>query len=213
LGLVLSKILLLEDDPNLSKTLIKFLNKNGYIVDWAKDGEEAVDKAYEESYDLYLFDINVPLLNGVDLLSSLRDAQDFTPTIIISALVDIESVTKGFIAGADDYIKKPFDPQELLVRIKAKTSSLKDKLVFRDFEIDLEKEKVYKNSLYLELGNVQKHLFISLVKNFPNPVVKDELMYLLEKPSDLALRVNISKLKKLLDIEIVSVRGVGYKII
>jgi len=99
-----SRLLLLEDDPNLSKTLIKYLKFNGYDVDWAKNGEEAMDLSYDNSYDLYLFDINVPLLSGVDLLTSLRDAEDFTPTIIISAMVDINSVTKGFIAGADDYL-------------------------------------------------------------------------------------------------------------
>jgi DNA-binding response OmpR family regulator len=203
----------LEDDPNLSKTLIKYLKNEGYKVDWAKNGEEAADLAYENSYDLYLFDINVPLLNGVDLLASLREAEDFTPTIIISALVDVKSVTKGFIAGADDYVKKPFDPEELLIRIKAKTSMLKEKLTFREFEIDLQSENIYRDGKQIELGTVLKHLFISLVKNFPNPVVKDELIYLLEKPSDLALRVNISKLKKALQIDIESVRGVGYKII
>lgn len=209
----MNKLLLLEDDPILSQTLIRYLTSNGYEVDWAKDGEEAVDMTYECSYDLYLFDINVPLLNGVDLLTSLRDAENFTPTIIISALIDIESVTKGFIAGADDYLKKPFDPEELLVRIKAKTASLKQKLKFRDFEIDLQTDELSCKSKDLHLGEVQKNIFISLVKNYPNPVTKDELFYLLEKPTDLALRVNISKLKKNLNIEIQSVRGVGYKII
>jgi len=207
------RLLLLEDDPNLSKTLIKYLKLNGYEVDWAKNGEEAVELSYQNSYDLYLFDINVPLLDGIDLLTQLRNAEDFTPTIIISAMVDIESITKGFIAGADDYVKKPFDPEELLIRIKAKTASLKQKLVFRDFEIDLHSHEIrYKKEL-LHLGVVQKNLLIALIQNYPNPVTKDELLLLLDKPTDLALRVNIAKLKKNLDIKIQSIRGVGYKII
>ncbi|NOZ90743.1 MAG: response regulator transcription factor [Epsilonproteobacteria bacterium] len=207
------RLLLLEDDPNLSKTLIKYLKLNGYEVDWAKNGEEAVELSYQNSYDLYLFDINVPLLDGIDLLTQLRNAEDFTPTIIISAMVDIESITKGFIAGADDYVKKPFDPEELLIRIKAKTASLKQKLVFRDFEIDLDSHEIrYKKEL-LHLGVVQKNLLIALIQNYPNPVTKDELLLLLDKPTDLALRVNIAKLKKNLDIKIQSIRGVGYKII
>ncbi len=209
----MNKLLLLEDDPNLSKTLIKYLTREGYEVDWAKNGEEAIDLTYDGRYDLYLFDINVPLINGVDLLTSLRDAEDFTPTIIISAMVDVETVSKGFIAGADDYVKKPFDPEELLIRIKAKTSTLKEKLKFRDFEVDIRTGGVYQNSNLITMGYVQKNLFVSLIKNYPNPVVKDELMLLLDKPSDLALRVNISKLKKNLEIEIQNVRGVGYKII
>ena len=207
------KLLLLEDDPNLSKTLIKYLKINGYEVDWAKNGEEAMDLSYDNEYALYLFDINVPLLSGVDLLTALREAEDFTPTIIISAMVDISTVTKGFIAGADDYVKKPFDPEELLIRIRAKTAMLKEKVTFKDFEIDLQTQEIrYKKEL-LYLPNVQKNLLYSLIQNSPNPVTKDELMILLEKPTDLALRVNIAKLKKSLDIEIQNVRGVGYKII
>jgi len=210
---ILTKILLLEDDPILSKTLIKYLTYHDYEVDWAKNGEEAMDLSYENNYNLYLFDINVPLLNGVDLLAALRDAEDFTPTIIISALVDVGSITKGFIAGADDYMKKPFDPEELLIRVKAKTSRLKERLKFKDFEIDIQKEEIFHEGKEIYLGLVQKNLLISLIKNQPNPVTKDELMLLLDKPSDLALRVNISKLKKNLNIEISNVRGVGYKII
>jgi len=209
----MNRLLLLEDDPNLSKTLIKYLKLNGYDVDWAKNGEEAMDLSYENSYDLYLFDINVPLINGVDLLTELRNAEDFTPTIIISAMVDISSVTKGFIAGADDYVKKPFDPEELLIRIKAKTASLKKRLTFRDFEIDLQSKEIKYKKEILYLGTVQKNLLLSLIQNYPNPVTREELMLLLDKPSDLALRVNITKLKKRLDIKIQTIRGVGYKII
>ncbi len=210
---MMNRILLLEDDPNLSKTLMRYLKLHEYNVDWAKNGEEAIDLSYKNSYDLYLFDINVPLLNGVDLLTALRDAEDFTPTIIISALVDIKSVTKGFIAGADDYVKKPFDPEELLIRIKAKTDTLKKKIKFRDFEIDMQSQEVKYKKRVIYMGVVQKNILISLIQNYPNPVTKDELLLLLDKPSNLALRVNIAKLKKSLNLKIQSIRGIGYKII
>lgn len=209
----MNKLLLLEDDPNLSKTLIKYLSKNGYEVDWAKNGEEAINLSYEKKYTLYLFDINVPLINGIDLLSMLREANDFTPTIIISALIDISSVTKGFIAGADDYVKKPFDPEELLIRIKAKTATLREKIVFKDFEIDIQTDEIFYKKELMYLGDVQKNLLIALIKNYPNPVIKDELFEFLEKESDLALRVNITKMRESLGVDIQNVRGVGYKII
>ncbi len=209
----MNRLLLLEDDPNLAKTLIKYLSFNNYQIDWAKDGEEAIELSYHHKYLLYLFDINVPLLNGIDLLKSLREAEDFTPTIIISAQVDIDSVTQGFMAGADDYLKKPFDPDELLLRIKVKTTSLNEKIHFRDFSIDLNNKEIYLNQEKLFLGNVQKSILISLIKNHPNPVSYDELMLLLDKPNENALRVNIAKLKKMLNLEIKSIRGVGYKII
>ena len=192
---------------------MKYLKINGYEVDWAKNGEEAMTLSYDNAYALYLFDINVPLLNGVDLLTALREAEDFTPTIIISAMIDVGSVTKGFIAGADDYVKKPFDPEELLIRIKAKTSMLKVKLTFKDFEIDLQSQEIRYKKEILYLGHVQKSLLFSLIQNYPNPVTRDELLLLLDKPTDLALRVNIAKLKKNLNIELQNIRGVGYKII
>lgn len=210
---VLNRLLLLEDDPTLAQSLVRFLTQEHYLVDWAKDGEEALDLAYENQYSLYLLDINVPLINGIDLLSSLREAEDFTPTIIISALIDVNSVTKGFIAGADDYVKKPFDPDELLIRIKAKTASLKEKLKVGALEADLSTEALFHHSEPLYLGEVQKNILLSLMKNHPNPVTKEELMFFLEKPNDLALRVNVAKLKKNLGINIQNIRGVGYKII
>ncbi|HFQ61440.1 MAG TPA: response regulator transcription factor [Epsilonproteobacteria bacterium] len=209
----MSKLLLLEDDPNLSKTLMKYLGLHGYEIDWAKNGEEAIEMSYENAYDIYLFDINVPLLNGIDLLHSLREAEDFTPTIIISAQIDIDSMTKGFIAGADDYVKKPFDPEELLVRIKAKTAVLKDVLTFRQYKLDRQTQILSYENEPLHMGEVQKNLLIKLFINHPNPVMKDELMDCLEKPTDLALRVNMAKLKKNTNLEIKSIRGVGYKIL
>ena len=192
---------------------MKYLTFHGYEVDWAKNGEEAVDLSYENNYALYLLDINVPLLNGIDLLKALRDAEDFTPAIIISAQIDVGSVTKGFMAGADDYVKKPFDPEELLVRIKAKTALLKETVNVRDYALELVSEELRYKGEILYMGDVQKSIFMKLLKHYPNPVVKDELLECLEKPTDLALRVNMAKLKKNIKLEITSVRGVGYKII
>jgi len=209
----LNTILLLEDDPNLAKSLKRYLETCGYSVTWAKNGEEAVDLSYEKRYELYLLDVNVPLLSGTELLSALRDAHDHTPAILISAQIDTDAISKGFMSGADDYIKKPFDPEELLIRIKAKTNRLKKRLLFGNIEIVLEKAEIFKDGEALSLGSVQKGILMTLARNYPSPVTKEELMLLLDKPTDLALRVNISKIKKALNIDIKSVRGVGYQII
>jgi len=209
----LSKLLLLEDDPALAKSLIKYLSRHGYTLDWVRDGEEALTFSYEHRYSLYLFDINVPRLSGLDLLKALRDGEDRTPTIIISALVDVGSITQGFIAGADDYLKKPFDPEELLIRIKAKTSTLKEQLTYHDYTLDLTTQELFLRGEPLYLSEVQKSLFVALLRHHPNPVPKATLLDLLEKPTDLALRVNIAKLKKHLTLTIKNIRGVGYQII
>ncbi len=105
-----SKILLLEDDVLLAETIQELLESQDYSITLVTTGNEAVDITYDNSFDLYIFDINVPDINGLDLLESLRAADDTTPAIFISALVDINSISKAFEIGADDYIKKPFFP-------------------------------------------------------------------------------------------------------
>jgi len=114
------KILLLEDDQLLSTTLQLFLERNDYSVDVALTMEEAEDLSFDHCYGLYLFDINLPEGSGLELLKGLRHAEDNTPTIFITALTDMHSISEGFELGAMDYIKKPFDPEELLIRIKSK---------------------------------------------------------------------------------------------
>jgi len=207
----LNRILLLEDDPVLQKSLAKLLAKEGFDVDCAFDANEAVDLSYENSYDLYLFDINVPVQSGDSLLKELRDSGDRTPAIIITALIDIDSVKRGFDAGADDYIKKPFEIDELIIRVKSKIKQSMVKV--GKFSVDFENSKVYQDGIELALGGVLKDIFLHLAKAYPNYLSKYELLELLGNSSDGALRVNISKLKKQLGIDIENKRGVGYKII
>ena len=207
------KILLLEDDPNLAKSLVKYLQRHDYKVDWAKQGEEAIALSYDNRYDLYLFDVNVPLVNGIDVLCGLRQAEDRTPTIIISAQIDIDSMTKGFTAGADDYVKKPFDPEELLLRIKAKTMLLKESISVHGYSLGVSNHEVYRDNVLWGMGAVQKSIFIQLLMSYPSPVSKEMLMESLVTQNDGALRVNIVKLKKETGLEIQAVRGVGYKIL
>ena len=112
------KILLLEDDIGLADIMSEYLQDNDFELDLVYDGEEALDSAYETQYDLYIFDVNVPAIKGFDLLKILRDNGDATPTIFVTSLNDIDDVSKGFESGADDYLKKPFELAELLLRIK-----------------------------------------------------------------------------------------------
>jgi len=169
--------------------------------------------SYDNTYNLYLFDVNVPLVSGIDVLSGLRQAEDKTPTIIISAQIDIDSMSKGFSAGADDYVKKPFDPEELLLRIKAKTMAFDEKIHVHAYSLDVANQQIYCDNVIFGMGEVQKNIFVALLSAYPNPATKEELMESLETHNDGALRVNIVKLKKETGLEIQAVRGVGYKIL
>lgn len=209
----MADILLLEDDPVLGESLEALLQSRGYGVVWVTDGEQAADAAYEKGFDLYLFDINVPLLNGFDLLGALRDADDRTPAIFLSALRDISSMTKGFAAGAEDYIKKPFDIDELLLRVEARVRrNERQQLCYGDIVYDLQRGTVTKQGREIDLGDIQKTIWHRLAADVGRTVDKTELLELLDQPSDQALRFHISKLNQKLGLKITNVRAVGYRL-
>ena len=208
----MARILLLEDDPVLGESLQQLLKRSGYDAVWVTDGEAAAEAAYESAFDLYLFDINVPLLNGFDLLGALREADDRTPAIFISALRDIASMTKGFAAGAEDYLKKPFDVDELLLRIRARTRALDGGVRYGDITFTPADGSVRKEGRPVDLGEIRTEIFRLLVSNVGQTIDRLQLQELLEQPSDQALRFHISRLKQQLGIEITNVRGVGYRL-
>lgn len=113
------KLLILEDNALLLNTLEDFLSENDYTCVLVQNGKEALKRCYEEKFDLYLLDVKVPEMNGFDFLRELRASGDRTPAIFVTSLNDQESLTQGFTLGGDDYIKKPFDLGELLLRIRA----------------------------------------------------------------------------------------------
>ena len=202
------KLLLLEDDHILSETLQLFLSKEGYNVDTALSIKEAEELTFDNKYDLYLLDINLPQGNGIDLLKSLRYAEDATPTIFITALTDMNSMAEGFKLGAIDYIKKPFDPQELLIRIAAKFST--STLTYKHLEYDSQSQIIRFNGEIVDLGNVQLKIFEKLLCQCGSVLKKEELYECLDHISDTALRVAITKIKQKLDIDIKNIRGKGY---
>jgi DNA-binding response OmpR family regulator len=209
--MAIAKILLLEDDTILADTICEILQEADYTVDIANDGAEASELSYDNEYDLYIFDIDVPEIDGINLLKDLRYAGDNTPAIYTSALVDLESISKAFDAGAMDYLKKPFYPQELLIRVDAKMKNEKNHLIiYKDIEYNTSSKEIFKDGKILSLGSVQIRLFDSLMKNIGKITLKEDLLDLLERPSDTALRVAVAKLKQKLDVDITNVRGLGY---
>lgn len=206
------KILLLEDDHILCESLKEFLELEGYKVDVAHRGSEVFDLTFKQTYDLYILDVNVPGIDGFDVLSELRDAEDDTPAIYITALTDIKSISKGFAVGAEDYIKKPFDPEELVIRIKSKYQSDDNIIHLHDIEYDPVSRVLKKSGQTIGLGEVQQNLFHTLIMEQNKIVDSFTLMDFLEQPNANALRVNLTKLKNKLGIEIKNIRAQGYMI-
>ena len=206
------KILLLEDDEILSRTLKELLEAKKYEVLIAKNGNIALDISYEQDFDLYLLDVNVPFLNGFDFLKELRDSGDKTPAFFITALRDIKSLSLGFSSGADDYIKKPFDFDELLIRIDAKLKVSDSKLTYKDITYNTLDDTITIDSKPIEIPLIDKKIFLLFLKNRGKIVDKNSIFEIMDKPTDLALRVHISKIKKKLMVSISNIRAQGYRL-
>jgi len=114
----MQKILILEDDLHLRSTLEEEIASEGYEVQGTDNSDTVLDLTFEEKFDLYLFDVNVIGMDGFSLLKALRDAGDETPTVFLTSKNKSTDVIEGFDIGASDYVKKPFDMDELLVRIR-----------------------------------------------------------------------------------------------
>lgn len=206
------KILLLEDDLVLGETIQEMLIEVGHHTIWVKNGDEAAERAFETSFDLYVLDINVPEINGFDLLEDLRNAQDNTPAIFISAMTDIAAITKGFSVGADDYLKKPFYPQELLLRIEAKFGRLQHSIHYANIVYDPRSKTIQKQGKVLSLGDLQFLFFDILIHNIGKTIPKESFLEVMEHPSENGMRVALNKLKQITEWDIQNIRGVGYRI-
>ena len=203
----MKKILLLEDDQILLETIEELLDLQDYKVDIARNGDEVLDLTFNNNYALYIFDINVPKINGFKLIELLRKADDFTPVIYISALTDIKSITTGFSLGAVDYLKKPFHPQELILRVK---NILNQKKSIEYKNIQFQNNRIFKNGNEIILTKLQHNIFVLLIQNIGRVVKNNEFYEVIENDSNNALRFHINRLRKILEIDIKNIRGVGY---
>jgi len=204
-------ILLLEDDINLAQSIKELLIDDGYTVYVVHNGNDAIDASYEKKFDIYIFDINVPDINGLELLQALREAGDFTSTIFISALIDLDTMSKAFDIGAEDFLKKPFSPQELLFRLNSKLKQKQSNAIeYNNVKYIVNTQELYINNKIVTQGEVQKCLCELFFTNISFILDKSILMECSNVKTDSALRVAISKFKLLTNLPIKNIRGIGY---
>lgn len=207
------KILLIEDDKLLAQSLKDFLELEGFEVDVGYSGQDALDLTFDNSYDLYLFDINLSGENGLQIIKELKEAEDETPVIFITALTTLDTISEAFKLGAVDYIKKPFHPQELIIRIKSKFEQKKQekpKLFYNNLMLDEKNHIVFVDGQPETIGDIQFNVLKTFIENRNKIVPKEQLMNLLNNPSDVALRVTINKLKNRYNLPIRNIRSKGY---
>ena len=212
------KVLLLEDEYMLRVSITEFLEEIGFEVIGFSNGEKAFDAIYETAFDLYLLDVNVPGMNGFDLLRTLRKEGNKVPAIFLTSMVNVDNLQEGYKSGCCDYIRKPFDLTELQVRIM---HALKD--YYHDGEhlldfgsgltYDTEKFILNFNGDSITLSKTEKEILGVLLKH-QNQIVsvamfQDEIWGEYVDPAN--IRVQINNLRKKIPVEIIqNRRGLGY---
>ncbi len=215
-----TKILLLEDDLLFGESIKDILEEEGFEIIHCRNGQEALDETYKNHFDLYLLDINVPLINGLSLLKELRRANDTTPTIYLTSHQEIEILSQAFEIGADDYLKKPFNTNELLVRIQAllRRSKGKNRLCIGELCLDELHKCILLGGKEIPFSLKEYQLMALFIRNAGEIVTKEMIMDTLWNPSEMisdgAIRVYINRLKQEVGSEsIVNIRGVGYRLV
>ncbi len=215
----MARILLVEDDLILSETLSELLQTQGYDVTLASSGNEALEVTYEQSFEIMLFDVNIGDFNGFELLKTLRESGNAIPCIFLTSLSDIASLSRGFEVGADDYLKKPFDFDELLVRIQAllrkSFASKENEIEYGDLVYKITNNELLKDNEFIPFAPLEAKLLSLFFKRINETITKQELLYELDsvnESSEGALRVYITKLRKS-GLEIQTIKGTGYRLV
>ncbi|MFY9141734.1 response regulator transcription factor [Sulfuricurvum sp.] len=214
------KVLLLEDDLLFGESIMDVLEEEEFEVVLCRNGQEALDETYKNHFDLYLLDINVPLIDGLSLLKELRRANDTTPTIYLTSHQEIETLSKAFEIGADDYLKKPFNNDELIVRLHAllRRTKGKERFCVGDLCLDDVHKCILKEGKEIPFSLKEYQLMALFIRNAGEIVTKEMIMDTLWNPSEMisdgAIRVYINRLKQEIGSElIVNIRGVGYRLV
>lgn len=213
------RLLLVEDDELLGDAVKMGLTQFGYIVDWLKDGEMAKTAIKTESFDLIILDLGLPKLSGIALLQSIRNTGDKTPIIILTARDSINDRIKGLDAGADDYITKPFDLNELGARVRALTRRAQGRaepiLHYANITIDTAAHSVLVDGVPVNFPRREFSLLQKLVESNGQVLSREQLtqsIYSWDEDVDSnALEVHIHNLRKKLHANFIrTIRGVGY---
>ena len=173
------KILVVEDEIDLDNVIVKHLKKNGYSVDSAFNGEEAMDFTAVARYDLIVLDIMMPVMDGLTFLQKSRAAKLTTPVLILTAKDEVDDVVKGLDAGADDYLVKPFDFKELLARartlIRRNSGSAANEIYAGELKIDLSKKSVELGGQSIDLTGKEYEILEFLMLNKGRILTRDQI--------------------------------------
>lgn len=212
------KVLLIEDDKNVGESIKEYLELNGIECLWIEDERELNDIISFSEFDVIILDLILKYSKGENILKYLRIKGLQTPVLIITAKTALEDKEVCFEYGADDYLTKPFEPKELLLRIKAlsKRIHLSEKILIGDVEIDIENEKIFKNGNEIKLTKTQWNLLYYLLKNRGKIVSNESILNYVwqgKVVGDEVIRTYIKDLRKIFpEGTIETLKGRGYRL-
>ena len=220
MGKFISHILVVDDDDGIRSLVKKYLNENSYLVTTADSAEKALDKIKIIKFDLIILDIMMPGKNGLEFIKENKKKLD-TPIILLTAKGEANERVEGLESGADDYLPKPFEPKELILRIKNilnKTIKIDQKRVieFEDVKIDLNKLLILKNNKEFKINETEKKILEKMINSPGKTFSREDIGRLINLDKERSIDVIITRLRKKIEIDpknpkfLQTIRGAGY---
>ena len=213
-------ILVVDDDEGIRTLVKKYLNENNYLVTTANSAEDAFEKIQIIKFDLIILDIMMPGKSGLEFIKENQKKLD-TPVILLTAKGEANERVEGLEVGADDYLPKPFEPKELILRIqniirKTKKSDQKRVIQFENIKIDLNKQLIIKKNTEYKINNTEKKILEKMINNPGKTFSLEDIGILTELDKERSIDVIITRLRKKIEIDpknpkfLQTIRGAGY---
>ena len=216
----IAHILVVDDDKGIRTLVKRYLDENNFLVTTAKSAEDANEKIKIIEFDLIVLDIMMPGKNGLEFIEENKNKLD-TPIILLTAKGGTKERVEGLEVGADDYLPKPFEPKELILRIKniiSKTNKKDQKRIveFENIKIDLNKQIIFKDNFEYKINNTEKKILEKMINNPGKTFSRDSIGSLIDLGKERSIDVVITRLRKKIEIDpknpkfLQTIRGAGY---
>ena len=216
----IAHILVVDDDDGIRSLVKKYLNENNYLVTTANSAEDANEKIHIIKFDLIILDIMMPGKSGLEFIQENQKKLK-TPIILLTAKGQANERIEGLEIGADDYLPKPFEPKELILRIqniisKTKIKDPKRVVEFENIKIDLNKQLIFKKNVEFKINNTEKKILENMINNPGKTFSRDDIGSLIDLDKERSIDVIITRLRKKIEIDpknpkfLQTIRGAGY---
>ena len=212
--------LVVDDDEGIRSVVKKYVNENKDLITTSDSSEDAMEKVKIIKFDLIILDIMMPGKSGIEFIQEKKRDLD-TPVILLTAKGQASERVEGLEIGADDYLPKPFEPKELLLRIKnilekTKKRDLKRIIEFENIKIDLNKQLIFKNKIEFKINNTEKIILEKMINNPGKTFERMEIGKLIDLDKERSIDVIITRLRKKIELDpknpkfLQTIRGAGY---